>query len=145
MRIDAIVNLAQQAHRQHWTDTGNASRGVFGATKVTEVWQQACVAAFGRAVQPEFAIGDHLSKRIDLVDVEELTAYELKVSPKNAHFELYKDIFKVIIARDNMLKGLNKFIFIAPSAGLKVVNNAFTRSVVAHGESIGLSIQLRGI
>jgi hypothetical protein len=145
VRIDAIVQLAQRAHREHWNDTGNASLGVQGATKVTAMWQQACVAAFGTAVRPEFPIGDHLSKRIDLVDVEELTAYELKVAPRNAHFELYKDIFKVIIARDNVLAGLNNFVFITPTAGMRVVNTAFTRSVVTHGESIGLNIQLREI
>jgi hypothetical protein len=145
VRSDSIVQLAQQAHREHWIDTGSASLGVFGASKVTTVWQQACVSTFGTAMRPEFSIGDHLSKRIDLVDTEEMTAYELKVSPRTAHFELYKDIFKVIITRDNMLPNLNRFIFITPVAGMKVLNTAFTRSVVAHSQTLGLHIELREI
>src|SRR5689334_7104627 len=102
-RVDAIVALAQAAHRSHWLMTGLEGEGDKLAALVTETWQDAVVARFGPDIVPEFPIGEGLRQRIDLVDQTERVAYELKVSPNNIHFDFYRDIFKVIIARDNSL------------------------------------------
>ncbi|MBV9880477.1 MAG: hypothetical protein JO180_08270 [Gemmatirosa sp.] len=145
MRVDAIVALAQAAHRSHWLMTGQVSEGDTRAALVTARWQEAAVAQFGQDVVPEFPIGEGLRERIDLVDRSERVAYELKVSPNNTHFEFYRDIFKVIIARDNALPGLNHFVFLTPVQGAKTLERAFARAVIEHAGSLNLLVEVRGI
>lgn len=145
MRTDAIVAFAQEAHRAHWVMTGNESEGDKRARLATTAWQEAAVAQFGDAVAAEFSIGDGLKERIDLVDRELGVAYELKVSPNNTHFEFYRDIFKVIIARENALAHLGRFVFITPVAGAKRLERAFAKAVVEHAKSIDLQVEIRGI
>lgn len=145
MRIDAVVALAQVAHRAHWAMTGLAGEGDKRAALVTATWQQAVVKEFGSEMIPEFPIGEGLRERIDLVDRTERVAHELIVSPNNTHFEFYRDIFKVIIARDNAIAGLDRFIFITPIFGARTLERAFARAVIEHGGSIHLSVEVRGI
>jgi hypothetical protein len=145
MRVDAVVALAQVAHRAHWAMTGLAGEGDRLASLVTATWQRAVVEQCGPDLVPEFPIGEGLRQRIDLVDRAERVAYELKVSPNNTHFEFYRDIFKVIIARDNALPGLDTFIFITPEAGARGLERAFARAVIDHAGSLRLHIGVRGI
>ncbi len=105
MRIDKIVERAREAHRLHWAMTGIEGEGDRRAALVTSTWQRDVTRNLGPGLMPEFRIGEGLGERIDLVDTHELVAYELKVSPNNTHFEFYRDIFKVIIARDERPSG----------------------------------------
>jgi hypothetical protein len=125
--------------------TGLEGEGDRRAALVTSTWQQAAVAHFGLDVVSEFPIGDGLKERIDLVDRKECVAYELKVSPNNTHFEFYRDIYKVIIARDNVLPGLNHFVFVTPIQGAKTLERAFARAVIEHAGTLNLQIEVRGI
>lgn len=145
MRVDAVVALAQAAHRAHWLMTGQEGEGDRRATLVTTTWQQSAVARFGPDIVPEFPIGDGLRERIDLVDRAQRVAYELKVSPNNTHFEFYRDIFKVIIARDNALPGLDRFVFITPIQGARTLERAFAKAVIEHAGSLRLAVEVRGI
>ena len=130
MRIDEIVERAREAHRLYWAMTGIVSEGDRRAALVTDTWQRDVVSRFGSILVAEFPIGDGLRQRIGLVDTHELVAYELKVSPNNTHFEFYRDIFKVIIARDNALLGLDHFVFITPESGAQTLQRGFARAVM---------------
>jgi hypothetical protein len=79
MRIDEIVELACDAHQLHWVMTGIESEGDRRAALVTATWQRSVVSRFGSDIMPEFPIGEGFGERIDLVDRQELVAYELKV------------------------------------------------------------------
>ena len=145
MRVDTIVELAQVAHRAHWAMTGLAGEGDKRASLVTATWQQSAIAQLGPDLIREFPIGEGLRERIDLVDRTERIAYELKVSPNNTHFEFYRDIFKVIIARDNALPGLDRLVFITPVQGARTLERAFALAVIEHAGSIHLQVEVRGI
>jgi hypothetical protein len=145
MRIDEIVELAREAHQLHWAMTSVEGEGDRLAALVTSTWQSNVVTHLGQGLVPEFRIGEGLGERIDLVDTHELVAYELKVSPNNTHFEFYRDIFKVIIARDNALPELNHFVFITPYAGARRLHRDFPRAVIAHAASLRLHVEVRGI
>jgi len=145
MRIDAIVELARAAHRLHWAMTGIESEGDRRASLVTVAWQQDVVSRFGPNLVPEFPIGEGFGERIDLVDTQELVAYELKVSPNNTHFEFYRDIFKVIVARDNALHELNHFVFITPEIGARKLQRGLARAVIEHAANLRLKIEVKSI
>lgn len=145
MRIDEIVERARAAHRLHWEMTGLVGEGDRRAALVTAAWQQDVVENLGPGLVPEFEVGEALRERIDLVDTRDLVAYELKVSPNNTHFEFYRDIFKVIIARDNALPGLSHFVFITPEAGARRLSRDFPRAVIEHAAGFRLRVEVRGI
>lgn len=145
MRIDQVVELARKAHVLHWAMTGIEGEGDRLAALVTQTWQRNAVKTLGSGLVPEFRIGEGLGERIDLVDTRDLVAYELKVSPNNAHFEFYRDIFKVIIARDNALRGLDHFVFIIPEAGARRLRRDFPRAVIQHAASLRLHVEVKGI
>lgn len=145
MRIDEIVERARAAHRLHWEMTGRVGEGDRRASRVTAAWQRDVVENLGPGLVPEFGVGEGLRERIDLVDTHDLVAYELKVSPNNTHFEFYRDIFKVIIARDNALPGLDHFVFITPEAGARRLSRDFSRAVIEHAASLRLKVEVMGI
>jgi hypothetical protein len=145
MRIDEIVEIARKAHRLHWAMTGSESEGDRRAALVTTTWQHNAGSRFGSDLVREFPVGEGFRERIDLVDRRELVAYELKVSPNNTHFEFYRDIFKVIVARDNALAGLSHFVFITPEIGARKLSRGLARAVIEHAGSLNLRVEVRGI
>jgi len=142
---DTIVGLARKAHSEHWRMSGDEGTGDRLASKVTESWQRAVTAIDPRRFHVEYQIAPHLRERIDIVDLEDGTAYELKVSPNNAHFEFYRDIFKVIVARDTQLPTLRRFVFIAPTLAADKLMRNLGGAVVADSLSLGLSLEVAGI
>ena len=93
---EAVVKLAREAHSSIWKMSGDESTGDKLAAKITRSWQDAVEQEFGARFRPEHPIADELRERIDLVDLRDGVAYELKVSPNNDHSEFYRDIFKVL-------------------------------------------------
>ncbi len=56
-------------------------------------------------------------------------AFELKVSPNNTHFELYRDIFKVAVHNTHRTFKIRRLVFITPETGAKKVQSAFVKCV----------------
>ncbi|MBW6482745.1 MAG: hypothetical protein K0B10_06765 [Vicingaceae bacterium] len=72
------------------------------------------------------------NEKIDLVDLKEKTAYELKVSGKNCHHEFYKDLIKVITyniyQKEN--QKLEKLIFISESFGIEKLKGRLDKKLL---------------
>ena len=84
-----------------------------------------------------------LGERIDVVDFTEATAYEMKVSGKNADHESYKDIFKVWVYNRDHERKLDRFAFITEPEGIKRLARGLPSVVVnGSGELLGISIEL---
>ena len=140
MSLGDVVNIAKLEHARQWRLSGNASEGTLSAISITSAWQAAVLGLDSETFVKEFQVAPHLNERIDLVDVVDGVAYELKVSPNNTTFEFYKDIFKVVLARDNMLPHLNKFVFITPTSGASKIIRGMGKAVVEHSRSFDLDI-----
>jgi hypothetical protein len=145
LSTDEVVKLAVMMHSRLWQNTGNESDGDRLATLVTAKWQQAVLDNAPRQFIKEYPVASHLRERIDLVDKVNGIAYELKVSPNNTHFEFYKDIFKVILARDNSLQHLNRLVFITPVQGAKRIQKGLGKAVIDHSKTFGLTVEIFGI
>jgi hypothetical protein len=144
MAHDEVIRFAREAHGLHWRLTGNAGTGDKLAAAVTSHWQNAVVEAFPGRFIPEHPVGK-LGERIDLIDIVDGIAYELKVSPNNDHFEFYRDVFKVLIARQEGLSKVRTFCFVCPSEAASRFEKGLRRSVLALGPHLGLSISVAGI
>lgn len=142
---DRIVELARQAHKKHWQMSGDEGTGDRLAKTITDEWQEYVRRGEPDRFEVEVPISENLRERIDLVDMKSGVAYELKVSPNNAHFEFYRDIFKVMIARDLRLPQLNRFVFLVPAASAKKLLASMGGVVVQVAPKLGIVIEVVGI
>ena len=112
-----ILTLLEEIHNKFWSKDNNESIQTSRAHKLTREWQNKLIEIDADRYKAEFICNSRVkrSHKIDLVDLNERTAYELKVSPNNAHFEFYKDVFKIIYA-NNEVKIIDKLIFCCPAA-----------------------------
>jgi len=112
-----VLSKLEEVHNKLWTNDKNVSAQTSRAHKLTREWQEKLVAIDSNRYKAEFISTTQRGKRshkIDLVDTVERVAYELKVSPNNAHFEFYKDVFKVLYANSSE-KVIDKLVFCCPS------------------------------
>jgi hypothetical protein len=140
-----VIELAKKAHALHWRmgeDVGTADRM---AASVTAEWQKSVLNEFPNQFLAEHRVADHLGERIDLVDVKRGIAYELKVSPNNDHFEFYRDIFKVLIAKDHALSSLKSFCFVCPDVAARRYVRGLRRAVLDEGPRLGLQLSVESI
>jgi hypothetical protein len=144
MPHDEVIRLAREAHQKHWRMSGDAGTGDKLAAAVTADWQSAVVAAFPGRFVAEQPVGQ-LRERIDLVDLVSGVAYELKVSPNNDHFEFYRDIFKVLVARDNGLPQIKSFCFVCPLEAARRYDNGLRKAVLGEGARLGLSLSVAAL
>ena len=56
--------------------------------------------------------------------------------------EFYRDIFKVILARDNRLSILRRFVFLTPAAGAARLSRGMGKAVIEDASRLGLSIEV---
>jgi hypothetical protein len=142
---DKIVAAARRAHEQHWRITGDESTGDKLAALVTKTWQDAVKSSDPERFVVEFAVAPHLGERIDLVDIREGIAYELKVSPNNAHFEFYRDVFKAVVAKHHTLGKLERLVFLTPGPAATKLLAGLAGQVVNGSDQLGIAIEIRGL
>jgi len=140
-----IIETAQRIHNKLWYKSGNVSKGTKLANQITREWQNELTSKFENDLMAEFKIADHRNEKIDLVDPKNKVAYELRVSPKNIHHEFYKDIFKVLVAKNCSGKAINKFIFIAPEEAIRKIEKQMSSDVIEIVSSLNLEIVLIAI
>lgn len=144
MPHNEVIRFARAAHQKHWRMSGDASTGDKLAAAVTADWQSAVVSAYPGRFVAEQAVGQ-LRERIDLIDLVSGIAYELKVSPNNDHFEFYRDIFKVLVARDNGLPQIRSFCFVCPLEAARRYENGLRKAVLSEGARLGLSLSVEAL
>ena len=145
MSHQSVIDFARKSHTKHWRMSGDAGTGDKLAASITADWQENVLSKHPGRYSAEQRIADHLGERIDLVNLENGVAYELKVSPNNDHFEFYRDIFKVLIARDNLIPQLSSFCFICPEKAALRYNRGLRKAVLDQGDKLGLKIFVEAI
>jgi hypothetical protein len=144
MSHEEVIRFAHEAHARHWHNGADVGMGDRMAAAVTKDWQVSVLTAFPGQFISEQRVGN-LNERIDLVDIKNGVAYELKVSPNNDHFEFYRDIFKVMVARDNGLPQIKSFCFICPEEAARRYERGLRRAVLAEGERLGLNLSVASL
>jgi hypothetical protein len=141
-----VLTLLDEIHNKFWSKDNNVSTQTSRAHKLTREWQTKLVEIDADRYKAEFISNGRLGNRshkIDLVDLKERTAYELKASPNNAHFEFYKDVFKIIYA-NNENKIIDKLIFCCPAAA-KAQLGVLAVFVTTLSEQLDLEIDIHYI
>lgn len=148
-RHRVIVDCARQAYADHWSDQGDVGEQTRKSSAVCINWQESVCKLLG-GVTTECRVADDVHQRIDLIDVQEGVAYELKSSSNNPHHEFYKDIFKVLIYNETAHAAttvrLDHFIFLAPStAADKLGQSSFSLAARSISKDLGVAVELVAI
>ena len=138
-----VINAAKSAHAKYWHSSGDEGTGDKLAKLVTDTWQKA-LESHNDSLKIEYLIAPccGLKERIDVVDVVSGIAYEMKVSHNNPHMEFYRDIFKVLIARDNGFPHLKRFVFLTPKKGAEHLLRGMGKVAMEEGPRLGLKIEV---
>ncbi len=112
-----IVRALRKIHSQYRLRKGDVSAHTKSAQVITKAWQE---EVCNRKVLGEVKVSCSNNERIDVVDLESKTAYELKVSGKNTHHEFYKDLAKVLTYNEYRAaeRRLTKLVFISEENGI---------------------------
>jgi hypothetical protein len=145
--IDTVVGAAAAAHREFWAAGSDVGAQTKRSHAVCRAWQEIVTATFpGRFVDEHCLNKTGRSHQIDLLDLHDRVAYELKASPNNVHMEIYRDVFKALVFnRRNPELAVHTLIFIAPAAGLKKLGEDFPKDVAAIAAQLNLKVVLRPI
>ena len=127
-----VVKLAARNHRPHWKTTSVVSVQTRAAQFISREWQVAVKDSFKERFSVEYPVGGGFKEKIDLVDLQDAVAYELKVSKNNTHFEFYRDIFKVAVHNAHSPRWkIKKLVFITPAEGAKKLRTGYGNAVRA--------------
>lgn len=142
-----VVEYARETHRQTWTRSSDVSTQTKAAISVCQVWQEVVRKHFGQRMVAEHGLGDgKMNEKLDLVDVQDRVAYELKASPNNTHFEFYRDVFKVLVFNQrNPGSPLKTLVFITPEEGARSLRKPFTDEVIKIASVAGIVVEVIGI
>lgn len=134
-----IIKAARQSHTEHWRSTSSEGIGDKQASAVTKVWQDKVIS---KSVHKEVAIASNLIERIDIVDLTEGIAYEMKVSGKNPNHEFYKDIFKAIVYNQHHAKKIKQLVFLTEKEGADKLNKGLGKEVMESIHRFDLSVKV---
>lgn len=138
-----VIKTAGEAHKKHWKATSDEGIGDRQATSVVLAWQSELRRIDPTRFKTEVQIAESAKERIDLIDHNNMVAYELKASGKNPHHEFYKDIFKVITYNHFHDTKLKKFVFLSEASGIKKLkSNGLASSVIDSARDFALEIHL---
>lgn len=109
---DPVVAAAQIAFSLRLKDSSDVSGNTKNAQAIAKAWRGAVHKLDSDRFQIEALVTPELDQRLDIVDSKTASAYEFKVSGKNAWAEFYKDVVKVLMWNQHRKKKLGCLIFI---------------------------------
>ncbi len=112
-----IIPSLYEIHKKHRLKEGDVSSHTKSAQRITKEWQEAVCHG---CIEAEVKVSPENNERIDIVNHQERIAYELKVSGKNTHHELYKDLIKILTYNEYQQETtkIQKLVFISESKGI---------------------------
>jgi hypothetical protein len=138
---DQVVAAAQKAFAQRLRDCSDVSDNTRNAQAIAKAWRSAVYEHDPDRYQIEALVAPDLDQKIDVLDTETHTAYEFKVSGKNATGEFYKDVVKVIVWNRKRKKPISRLVFITEEDwGRKYLDTPMPREYIKYLEGHGLEV-----
>jgi hypothetical protein len=129
---DPVVLAAQAAFAVRVRDSSDVSENTKNAQAIAKSWRKAVFQLGSDRFQLEALVTAELGEKIDIIDTETASAYEFKVSGKNAWAEFYKDVVKVLMWNDKRAKKLARLVFITEEGfGRRFVDGPMARAYVS--------------
>ena len=120
MTNNIVLQCLTETHNEFWENGKDVGLQTKSSSRITKVWQERLSIIDAKRFIPEYKVGGVNGVggyKIDLVDMQEGVAYELKVSPKNPHHEFYRDVFKIVYA-NSLDRKFDRFVFCCPAVSV---------------------------
>jgi hypothetical protein len=130
---DPVVAAAQKAFAQRLRDSRDVSDNTRNAQAIAKLWRSSVYELDPDRYRIEALVAPDLDQKIDVLDTEGHTAYEFKVSVKNATCEFYKDVVKVLVWNRKQRKAIARLVFITEEEwGRKYLDTPMPREYIKH-------------
>jgi hypothetical protein len=141
---DPVVEAAQLAFSARIGASCTVSEHTKNAQAIAKAWRAAVHELDPDRYQIEAMVAPELDQRIDVVDPMTGSAYEFKVSGKNAWAEFYKDIVKVLLWNERRKQKLGRLVFITEmQCGRPFLDAPMPRAYIKWLEVHGVLVNLR--
>ena len=141
---DVVVQAAQSAFAQRLREGSNVSDHTRNAQAIAKAWRTAVHEIDADRFLIEPLVGPDLDQRLDVLDTESQTAYEFKVSGKNATGEFYKDVVKVIVWNRRHKKQITRLVFITEEEwGRKYLNTPMPKEYIKYLQGHGMDVEIQ--
>lgn len=140
---DPVILAAQAAFIARLRKGSDVSEHTRNAQAVAKAWRVAVHDLNPDRYQIESLVAPDLDQRLDVLDTETGTAYEFKVSGKNATAEFYKDVVKIIVWNQRRKKLINRLVFITEEEwGRRYLDTPMPREYIKYLHSHGLEVSV---
>jgi hypothetical protein len=140
---DPVLLAAQAAFAARLSEGSNVSDHTKNAQAIAKAWRLAVHDLNPDRFQIEALVAPDLDQRLDVLDTETNTAYEFKVSGKNATGEFYKDVVKVIVWNQKRKKTIQRMVFVTEKEwGRKYLDTPMPREYIKYLRSHGLEVEV---
>ncbi|MFC2134717.1 hypothetical protein ACFLTH_08885 [Bacteroidota bacterium] len=138
-----IIEAAKKASQIRTSD-GTVSEYTKNAQAIAKEWRNRCWELSPDTLQLEVLIHPTYNEKIDILDNQEMCAYEYKVSGNNATNEFYKDVVKVLMWNESRTdKRINKLVFITEEiTGKKHLDKQFIVNYIKYLLKLGLKVEI---
>jgi len=138
---DPIIQAAQEAFKLRLQDNNDVSANTKNAQAIAKTWRSLVHDLDPNRYLIETMVTPSLDQKVDVVDTTAGTAYEFKVSGKNATAEFYKDVVKVIIWNEKRKSKLSRLVFITDEEhGRPFIDAPMPRAYIEYLKGHGLEV-----
>jgi hypothetical protein len=138
-----VVEAAKQAFKARVIAGSDVSTHTRNAQAIAKAWRTAAFYLDPSRYQYEVPVRPEFDQRIDVLDQEEMCAFEFKVSGKNAAGEFYKDVAKVLLWNERHEKKIKKLVFITEGTwGRKYLDTPMPQAFIHFLQNHGLTVEI---
>ena len=138
-----VVAAAKEAFRSRVLAGSDVSTHTRNAQAIAKAWRAAAFNLDPTRYQYEVPVRAEFDQRIDVLDREEMCAFEFKVSGKNATSEFYRDVVKVLLWNEQHESKIRKLVFITEESwGRKYLDTPMPKAFINFLRGHGLDVEI---
>jgi hypothetical protein len=138
-----VVRAAKEAFKARVMAGSDVSTHTKNAQAIAKAWRAAAFDLDPSRYQYEVPVRPDFDQRIDVLDREEMCAFEFKVSGKNATAEFYRDVVKVLLWNERHEMKIRKLVFITEETyGRKYLDKPMPKAFIHFLENHGLAVEI---
>jgi hypothetical protein len=139
-----VVQVAKEAFKARVLVGSDVSTHTKNAQGIGKAWRTAAFDLDRSRYQYEVPVRPDFDQRIDVLDREEMCAFEFKVSGKNATAEFYRDVVKVLLWNEHHEEKIRKLVFITEETwGRKCLDTPMPKAFIHFlQQRLGLTVEI---
>ena len=138
-----VITAAREALASRILGGSDVSAHTRNAQAIAKAWRSAAFKLDPSRYQYEIPVRPDFDQRIDVLDREEMCAFEFKVSGKNATNEFYKDVVKVLLWNEEHEDTIRKLVFITEETwGRKSLDKPMPKAFIQFLKRYRLEVEI---